>query len=635
MLRGALLSVALLLPAALYAAEEAIMQAPAASESNAANEALAEPATAEPATRPCSDVMPHFPSCGVSKRDVRKAKALYREMEKLLQYQQYDAALDKLSAVRAISFRDAFFINAQSLLRQHAAAAQIRLGDQALHTGDIAAATAAFRKALEFDPKNTYAFERLYDALPPREAGRQVLAEDAGEVRLKPLPGTRSFEFRGPSQMALEKFAALFGIGTVGQPDFISRNVRIKLDEVDWETGSRLLQQAAKALMVPLSEKQVLVANDTEENRRDLVPASLRTFYIQGETSPQSLNDLTNALRTLFELRYIGNSLAKGTITIRAPQATLDAIARLLEELSDDRPEVMIEAQIFQVSTSFTRDLGISVPTDFTVFNVPTEVRNLVGSGSFQEILNALGASGQSANASSILAALLASSSSSPLAQPFATFGGGITLSGVTIAATSLHFNETNSMARTVDQMLLRSHHGSAATMKVGERFPIATTVYSATNVNSSILSSLGLSSAASSASIPSPQFSYEDLGLVLKATPHVHGTRVSLEYELTLRAVLATQANGPPALTNRESRGTISTEDGQPVVIAGLVGNSEMKAINGVPLISAIPALGKAFSVASKERTTDDLLIVLTPHIVFERRARGSYIPLPAKVPK
>ena len=171
MLRGALLSVALLLPAALGAAEDAAASAvPGAAAVEAA------------ATQPCSDVTPHFPSCGISSREVRNAKALYREMEKLLHNQKYDEALAKLSAVRAISPRDVFFINAETLLRQHAAAAQVRLGGQALHAVEPAAAIAAFRKALELDPANTYAAERLHYALPPREQSRPILAADAGEI---------------------------------------------------------------------------------------------------------------------------------------------------------------------------------------------------------------------------------------------------------------------------------------------------------------------------------------------------------------------------------------------------------------------------------------------------------------------
>ncbi len=61
--------------------------------------------------------------------------------------------------------------------------------------------------------------------------------------------------------------------------DLSPRSVRVKLDGVSWETGSQILQRLCKVLIIPLSEHQVLLANDTEENRRDLTRMSLRTFY--------------------------------------------------------------------------------------------------------------------------------------------------------------------------------------------------------------------------------------------------------------------------------------------------------------------------------------------------------------------
>jgi type II secretory pathway component GspD/PulD (secretin) len=361
----------------------------------------------------------------------------------------------------------------------------------------------------------------------------------------------------------------------------------------------------------------------------------VQTFYAQG--APQQITELSTALRALFELRFLATNPSQGLLTIRAPGPTLRAVARLLEDLQDDRPGVMLDIRIFQLSTSFTRDLGISVPNEFTIFNVPTEIRNVVGGGNFQQILAALQASGQSVNASTILAALLATGSATPLATPFATFGGGITLTGVTIPSTTLHFNDTKSVARTLSQSLLRSQHGSAATLKVGQRYPIITTVYSASTAQSSLLSSFGISTPglSSSVSVPSPQFSYEDLGLVLKATPQVHGTLISVEYELALRAIGTTQANGPPVITNRESKGTISTEDGQPVVIAGLVDRAETASMSGIPALAAVPVLGRVTGVRNKQKLADELLIVITPRITLQRGERGIYIPLPTNVAK
>jgi general secretion pathway protein D len=171
--------------------------------------------------------------------------------------------------------------------------------------------------------------------------------------------------------------------------------------------------------------------------------------------------------------------------------------------------------------------------------------------------------------------------------------------------------------------------------MKVGERYPIVSSQFSATSATSSILSALGLNTSAGTTSIPSPQFSYEDLGLVLKATPQVHGKLVSLDYELTLRALGATQSNGLPLLTNREMKGTISTNDGEGVVIAGMVEKDEIRAINGYPGLSSVPGLGSAFSADTKEHSTDELLVVVTPHITSGRTTNGSYLHIPTNVPK
>ncbi len=73
-----------------------------------------------------------------------------------------------------------------------------------------------------------------------------------------------------------------------------------------------------------------------------------------------------------------------------------------------------------------------------------SEINSLVSSSSYQQIVAALEASGQTVNATTILAALLASSAStsSVLGQPFGTFGGGLTLTGVTIPTGTLHFSD-------------------------------------------------------------------------------------------------------------------------------------------------------------------------------------------------
>ncbi len=619
MLRTALLAAALLTSGFVYAD-------------------TAEKVTAPKLVQPCSDYEKNFPSCGISKADQKKAKALYGLGMKLAQKHKYDEALEKLKEARGLSPRDAVYAMGQTAIEEKVFAEELRRGNEAVKKGDKEAALLAFRRAVEISPKDEYAQQRLRDALPPPEEIANIkLKPDMGETRMQPTPGVHSLEFRGSSTDMMDRFARMYGITAIADQGLTSRAVKIKLDDVDWETGSQILARVAKVLLIPMNEHQVLVANDTPDNRRDLMQMSLRTFYAQGASTPQELNDLTTSLRILFDLRFITQNASKGTIVVRAPQATMDAITTFVEGLQDEQPTVMLGVKVFQLSTTLSKDLGTSVPNEFTVFNVTTEINKLVNNGSLQEIIAALQAGGQSVNATTILAALLASSgaSSTVLSQPFGTFGGGLTLSGVTIPATALHLSANNSAARTVDDVLLRAGHGKAATFKVGQRFPIVSSQFSASSAASSLLSSLGITSGVQAA-IPSPQFSYEDLGLTLKATPRVHGKLVSLEYEITLRALGATQVNGLPLITSREMKGTISTDDGESVAIAGMMDRSETASINGIPLVSMLPVVGKAFSYETKQNTADELLVVMTPYITSSRTPRrGSYVPIPTNGPK
>jgi hypothetical protein len=621
MLRLVWLAVALLLSGSLYAQEK--------------------PAQTSASAPLCSDYEEGFPSCDISKADKKRAKKLYEQAHKLSGKKQFELALDRVKAARAISPFDIFYESVQKKIEVQVVAEAMRTGNKALLGGDAKTALTSFRRATEIDPTNEFAEQRLRDAMPLREEIGAVQYRAAlGETRLQPLAGVRSFEFKGTSTQAFEQFAKLFGITLIIDQGLIPRNVRVKLDNVSWETGSQILERVSKFLIIPIDEHQALLANDTLEARSALIPMSLRTFYPVGGSTPKDLTDLSTALRVLFDLRFITPNAAQGTIVIRAPQPTMDAITSFLQYLNDEQPTVMLEVKVFQVSTTLTRDLGTSVPTQFSVFNVSSEVNSLVNSSTYQQIVAALQASGQTVNATTILGALLASASSSStssvLSQPFATFGGGLTLSGVTIPESSVHFSNTNSLSRTVDDLLLRAEEGKAATMKIGERYPIVSSMFSAASAASSLLSTLGLNAASvGTTTIPTPQFTYEDLGLVLKATPHVHGKLVSLEYEMTLRSLGATEANGLPDIINREMKGTISTNDGESIVLAGMVDKSEMAAINGIPLVSSIPVLGSALSVQTKENTADELLVVIKPHILSGGSRLGSYIPIPTNVPK
>jgi type II secretory pathway component GspD/PulD (secretin) len=349
---------------------------------------------------------------------------------------------------------------------------------------------------------------------------------------------------------------------------------------------------------------------------------TLRTFYLSETASPTELTEVAGLLRTLFDVRFLSLRPEERTLQVRAPQPRLDAVTRFLDRLADGKPQVELNVEVLEVSRSGRKNIGTQLPLQFTVFNISSEALKLASNPSIQDQINRLIQSGgiNQANAQAV-AALLAQLQASPnslLGQPIATFGGGATLFGVVIppATANLQFNQTRMTS--LENATLRAAEGDPATLKVGTRYPILNATFAP------ILNSTALSKVIQDNSFraPFPSFQYQDLGLVVKATPHVHSgsSDISLLLDLQLSTLGATNLNGIPLLSNRQYSGAITLQDGQTAVVAGTVSRSEQRVLAGLPGLGRIPVLGKLTANEDTDHTVDELIVLITPRIV--RRA-------------
>jgi type II secretory pathway component GspD/PulD (secretin) len=114
------------------------------------------------------------------------------------------------------------------------------------------------------------------------------------------------------------------------------------------------------------------------------------------------------------------------------------------------------------------------------------------------------------------------------------------------------------------------------------------------------------------------PSFSYEDIGLTMKVKPVVHGdSDVSLTIDLKVRSLTGASANGVPVIGNREYTGSINVRNEQSAVIAGQISESEQRSLSGIPGVGQIPFLNRAVASNTHEKDEDEMLIVVTPHII------------------
>ncbi len=356
--------------------------------------------------------------------------------------------------------------------------------------------------------------------------------------------------------------------------------------------------------------------------------------------------DLGNLARNVLGITQTAVQPDRGTLTVRAPVGNLVALNKTLVDLLDGKSEVLLDVKIYEVEDTRTRLYGIQLPQTTTVFNVPTELNSVISQNStlVQQIISSgLASAGDYA---AIAAILIASGevTNSILSQPFATFGGGKTLTGLTSNGITGNLSLNAADTRSLDQIQIRLDDNAEGTLRSGTRYPITTSSYSSiasTSVNipglttaglSGILGGLGINVSNLSGGTPIPQVQYEDLGLTFKVTPRVErNDDVTLKLDLKIQALQGASLNGLPVLTNRSYTADIHLLNGASALVVGNLSRQEANAVSGTPGLSELPGFS-ALSSTSKEYDVSNLAILVTPHILRRRHSgnMGPVIPLP-----
>ena len=583
-------------------------------------------------TAPAQVIAPSVPPD--DPKDVAKAKRQFKAGVKLKSSGNLDAAFEKFDLAAQLAPHNVEYLTAREFTRQQLVMQSLKEGNQAMLDHNEIIAMADFRRALEFDSTNEYALQRLSDSMPLDEEplSRSIrVVEQSTPIEMQPAAKHQDFHFRGDGKALLTQVTQAYGITAQFDDSVQPRRVRFDIEDVNFATAMETVTRVTKTFWVPLSARQILFVADTIENRRTYQRMSLRTFYLPDLATDQELTEMTNSLRVLLNLRFIAADKAQSTISVRAEEPVVEAAEQLLESLAGGRPEVLLDMRVFQISSSFLRQLGTTPPAQFTMFNISPALIAGLGQNS-QNLVNQLIASGgiNQANSTAIqsLLASLSSQASSILSTPFATFGGGATLFGLTGGTgTTINVNLNESDVRSLEHVTLRASQNNAAVFKVGERYPIVNATFAPIYNSSAISQVIGNQSYIA----PFPSFNFEDLGLNLKATPIIHADRdVTLKLELAIRSLGAQTVNGIPIINNREYNGSITLKNGESSVMAGLISSADSRSISGLPFLATVPGVTYGASEHTKNDMEDDLLVVITPHILRLPEANTFAVQLP-----
>lgn len=588
----------------------------------------AEPAAAPPGT---AIVLPE------DKKELAEAKNLFKAGLKLKSGGKLEEAFNKFEAASELAPHNVEYLTAREFTRQQLVMLAIKDGNQAMADNQDIVALAAFRRALEYDPTNEFALQRLRDAIPAEQepTSRNLrIVERSSPVRLQPATTHRDFDFRGDAKTLLGQVAQSYGLSAQFDDSVQSRRVHFQINNVNFATAIDAADRVTRSFWVPLSTKQILFLADNAENRRNFERMSLRTFYLPDLNTEQELTEMVNSLRVLLNLRYIVADRAESTISIRAEEPLVEASEQLLKSLSGGRPEVLLEMRVYEISSNLLRQVGTAPPAQFTLFNISPALLAGLGQNT-QNLINQLISSGAINQANSqAIQALLAqlqnqTGSSSILSNPFVTFGGGLTLFGLTGGGgTTFNLKLNESDIRAVDHVTLRASQNSPAILKVGQRYPIVNATFAPIYNTTAISRVLGNQSYVA----PFPSFNFEDLGVDLKATPIIHADKdVSLKLELKIRSLGSQNVNGLPIINNREYTGSITVKNNESSVVTGLISKADSRSIVGLPGLALVPGVTYATSDHTKTVSEDELFVIITPHVIRLPENSSFAVELPA----
>ncbi len=293
---------------------------------------------------------------------------------------------------------------------------------------------------------------------------------------------------------------------------------------------------------------------------------------------------------------------ATNSILINAPDAIYNNLRAVLDKLDVRRAQVYVEALIAEITADKAAEFGI-------------QWQNLTGAGRTDGGARGFGGTNFGVPNQNIVG-ISANPAGVARGLDIGVIKGRVTIPGVgEILNLGLLVRalETDNNANILSTPTLLTLDNEEARIIIGQNVPFITVQYA-------------LSGAATT---PTPFQTVErrDVGLTLRIKPQIsEGGTVRLQIYQEVSSVDATTANPAGVTTNKRAvESTVLVDDGQIVVIGGLIQDSVRDGVEKVPLLGDIPLLGALFQYSKRSRTKTNLMVFLRPTVLRDAQRADS----------
>jgi general secretion pathway protein D len=337
-------------------------------------------------------------------------------------------------------------------------------------------------------------------------------------------------------------------------------------------------------------------------------------------SSSSSLGGAAGGMGSNPDLRVLADKDTNSLI-ITAPPKVMQQVKSTIEKLDIRRSQVLVEAIIAEVSADKTSQLGI----DWIAYQPNAIAAAGILNSSTTAALSSLGSLasgvGTTSTTGTAIGTSLGSDSGALVSAAAGLLGsGGTALVGAQGKNGSIFGGLIKALASDADTNILSTPSlvtldNQEAKIEVGQSVPELTGSFANTGT------------ASNGAVNPFQTIDRQDIGLKLGITPTIgEGNTVRMDIDFEDSTIASGTAGTASLVTNKRTiSNTVSIEQGQVLVIGGLIDDQVNDAVTKIPLLSSIPLIGNLFQSRTISRTKQNLMIFVHP-VILRERTQGDY---------
>jgi general secretion pathway protein D len=270
-------------------------------------------------------------------------------------------------------------------------------------------------------------------------------------------------------------------------------------------------------------------------------------------------------------------------IVVRGKASAIASIESLITQLDVRRPQVLIEAAIVEINGDWSEQLGVQM-------------------GFGGAAAGATNGAGTSFSNTGVSLGQILSYVGAPAAAAFAADGLTGTFGKTGSFQVLIQALAKSTRANLLSTPSITTLDNQPAAIVVGQNVPFITGSYTTAGTTT-----------------PFTTVERADVGITMRVVPRVHeGDTVQLDVSQEVSSLAPSVAGAADLITNRRSiQTTVLADDGQTIVLGGLISNNSTRTASQVPILGSIPIIGNLFKSRVEAKTRQTLFVFLKPTIL------------------